>query len=99
MSEYVSVDDIVKRYKFHAMEKAEKEISQIIYEVKKHNEDMIPVSELEEIKAEIRNCIKVCENLMNGNYPMIESNESLTNRILTYKQCIDFIDNHLNKER
>ena len=53
MNEYVSVDDIVKRYTFHAMEKAEKEISQILYEVKKHNEDMIPASVLEDIKAEI----------------------------------------------
>lgn len=58
MSEYVSVDDIVKRYKFHAEDKA-KEISQIIYEVKKHNENMIPVSKLYDIRNEIQNLTKL----------------------------------------
>ena len=52
-SEYVSVEDIVKRYMFHAEAKAGEEISQIINEVKKHNEAMIPKSVLEDIKAEI----------------------------------------------
>ena len=52
-SKYVSVEAIVKRYMFHAEEKAGKEISQIINEVEKHNEAMIPISILEDIKSEI----------------------------------------------
>ena len=59
MNGYVSIDDIVKRYIYHAEEKAGKEISQIIYEVKKHNEDMIPVSELWTIRKEIENLPKL----------------------------------------
>ncbi len=34
---FVAVDDIVKRYLFHAEDRAEKEISQILYEVKKYS--------------------------------------------------------------
>ena len=38
---YVAVDDIVKRYLFHAEDRASQEISQILYEVKKYDEDDI----------------------------------------------------------
>ena len=40
-NKYVAVDDIVKRYLFHAEDRASQEISQILYEVKKYDEDDI----------------------------------------------------------
>lgn len=53
---------------------------------------------VQDIKAEINECIKACEELKSGKYPMIESEESLTNRILSYEQCISFIDSHIDRK-
>ena len=49
---------------------------------------------LEDIKAEIKNCINACDELMSGKYPFIESEESLNNRKLSYIQCLDIIDKY-----